>query len=81
MLNHDVILIKNGKLEINLSKMIEKLKVLVKEIEGQFTNDEDTFKCQCKKYFFKTLEVSKTPNDYYAISGQLALNLVQVGIL
>lgn len=84
LLNHDVILIKNGKLEINLSKMIEKLKVLVKEIEeieGQFTNDEDTFKCQCKKYFFKTLEVPKTPNDYYAISGQLALNLVQVGIL
>ncbi len=49
-----MILIKNGKLEINLSKMIEKLKVLVKEIEeieGQFTNDEDTFKCQCKNTF------------------------------
>lgn len=34
-----------------------------------------------KKYFFETLEAPKIPNDYYAISSQLALNLAQVGIL
>lgn len=84
LLNYDVILIKDGKLELNLSKMIDQLKVLVKEIEeieGQFANDEDAFKRQCKKYFFKTLEMPKIPNDYYAISSQLALKLTQVGIL
>lgn len=84
LLNHDVILIKNGKLGINLPKMIEELKVLVKEIqdiEGQFNNDEVTFKDQCKKYFFKTLDTPIIPGNYYAISSQLALNLAQVGIL
>lgn len=84
LLNHDVILIKNGKLGINLPKMIEELKVLVKEIqdiEGKFNNDEVTFKGQCKKYFFKTLDTPIIPGNYYAISSQLSLNLAQVGIL
>lgn len=84
LLNHDVILIKNGKLGINLPKMIEELKVLVKEIqdiEGKFNNDEVTFKDQCKKYFFKTLDTPIIPGNYYAISSQLSLNLAQVGIL
>lgn len=84
LLNHDVILIKNGKLGINLPKMIEELKVLVKEIqdiEGKFNNDEVTFKDQCIKYFFKTLDTPIIPGNYYAISSQLSLNLAQVGIL